>query len=187
MVKSLLFISCSVCQFSSASIPTGTIVKSASEIGNGVKLPSTAYRSVSKGLVVGLSPLSASNNILPFIIDPLTTGLEPTAPVTISATIVVPLAVQSVFHNSTPFAASLVPVSPIYVTFTINPNLPNSGPASGFKMVAGSEQTHNVIGTIPTDAGYSPLWNVKAYDNEAFGSVSNLITAIAAPLLVQVM
>jgi hypothetical protein len=81
-------------------------------------------------------------------------------------------------------AAGLVPVSPIYVTFTINPNLPNGGPASGFKMVAGSEQTHNVIGTIPTDAGYSPLWNVRAYDNAAFGSVSNLSTAIAAPLLV---
>jgi len=32
-----------------------------------------------------------------------------------------------------------------------------AGPASGFKMEAGSTQTHNVIGTIPSDAGY-PLF-----------------------------
>lgn len=81
-------------------------------------------------------------------------------------------------------SVGLVPTSPIYVSFTINPNLPNGGPASGFKVVAGTDQTHNVIGTIPTDASYSPLWNVRAYDNTAFGGVTTLSTAIAAPLLV---
>lgn len=78
----------------------------------------------------------------------------------------------------------LVPLSPIFVTFNINPNQPNGGPDSGFKMETGSQQTHNVIGTIPTDAGYSPLWTVKVYDNASFGNVINFTTAVAAPLLV---
>jgi len=77
-----------------------------------------------------------------------------------------------------------VPVSPIFVTFNINPNLPNGGPASGFKEETGSVQTHNVIGTIPSDAGYSPLWEVAAYDNGSFNSVLNLSTALMAPILV---
>jgi hypothetical protein len=77
-----------------------------------------------------------------------------------------------------------VPVSPIYVTFNINPNQANGGPASGFKMEAGSTQTHNVIGTIPSDAGYSPLWAVVAYDNSSFSSVKDLNTASMAPVLV---
>jgi len=77
-----------------------------------------------------------------------------------------------------------VPVIPIYVTFTINPNQPNGGPASGFKTEPGTAQTHNVITAIPSDAGYSPLWAVAVYDNASFGSVNNLSTAAAAPLLV---
>ncbi|HEX9510542.1 MAG TPA: hypothetical protein VF939_08665 [Puia sp.] len=77
-----------------------------------------------------------------------------------------------------------VPLSPIYVTFNINPNQPNGGPASGFKMEPGSVQTHNVIGTIPTNAGYSPLWVVAAYDNSSFNTVKDLSTATAAPILV---
>jgi hypothetical protein len=77
-----------------------------------------------------------------------------------------------------------VPVSPIFVSFTINPNQPNGGPASGFKTETGSVQTHNVIGTIPSDAGYSPLWAVTAYDNNSFSSVKDLNTALMAPVLV---
>ena len=77
-----------------------------------------------------------------------------------------------------------VPTSPIFVSFTINPNQPNGGPASGFKTETGSTQTHNVIGTIPTDAGYSPLWAVAVYDNNSFASVKDLNTAQMAPLLV---
>jgi len=77
-----------------------------------------------------------------------------------------------------------VPVAPIYVTFTINPNQPNGGPGSGFKTEQGSAQTHNVISVLPSDAGYSPLWAVAVYDNNNFGSVKDLATAMAAPLLV---
>ncbi len=77
-----------------------------------------------------------------------------------------------------------VPVAPIYVSFTINPNQPNGGPASGFKTEAGSSQTHNVISALPADAGYSPLWAVVVYDNMSFGSVIDLTTATAAPVLV---
>lgn len=77
-----------------------------------------------------------------------------------------------------------VPTSPIYVTFNINPDQPNGGPASGFKMETSSVQTHNVIATIPTDAGYSPLWIVAAYDNSSFNTVKDLGTATAAPILV---
>jgi hypothetical protein len=77
-----------------------------------------------------------------------------------------------------------VPLSPIYVTFNINPGQPNGGPASGFKMEPGSTQTHNVIGTIPSDASYSPLWSVAVYDNNSFNTVKDLGTAMAAPILV---
>jgi hypothetical protein len=80
--------------------------------------------------------------------------------------------------------SGMVPAIPIYVTFSINPNQPNGGPASGFKTEsATSAQTHNVIAAVPSDAGYSPLWTVKVYDNASFGNVSNLTTATAAPLL----
>ncbi len=77
-----------------------------------------------------------------------------------------------------------VPVSPIYVSFNINPNLPGGGPPSGFVVEAGTMQTHNVLANIPSDAGYSPLWNVYMYDNANFSSVNNLTTAQAASILV---
>jgi hypothetical protein len=76
-----------------------------------------------------------------------------------------------------------VPISPIYVTFKINPNLPNGGAASGFVTEAGSAQTHNVIATVPSDATYSPLWSVNVYDNAKFNMVSNLATAQVATSL----
>lgn len=81
-------------------------------------------------------------------------------------------------------ASGQVPVVPIWVTFNVNPDQPNGGPASGFKTETGSSQTHNVISALPTDAGYSPLWAVVVYDNMSFGSVSNMTTAAAAPVLV---
>jgi hypothetical protein len=77
----------------------------------------------------------------------------------------------------------LVPTSGIFVTFNINPTQPNGGPASGFRTETGTEQTHNVLATVPTDAGYSPLWVVNVYDNAAFNSVRNITSAAAAPLL----
>ncbi len=76
-----------------------------------------------------------------------------------------------------------VPISPIYVTFNVNPDQPNGGPASGFVTESGSSQTHNVLATLPADAGYSPLWSVNVFDNADFGSVSNLTTAQAANIL----
>jgi hypothetical protein len=76
-----------------------------------------------------------------------------------------------------------VPTSPIYVSFVTNydANNPASGPASGFVTELGSPQTHNVVATLPADNNYSPLWRVDAYNNTAFGSVTNLSTAQAAP------
>ena len=73
--------------------------------------------------------------------------------------------------------AGMVPTSPIYVTFNINPNQAGGGPSSGFKTETGSAQTHNVPATLPADVSYSPLWLVNIYDNADFSSVSNLTTA----------
>lgn len=76
-------------------------------------------------------------------------------------------------------SAGLVPTSPIYVTFNIDPAANNSasGPVSGFKTETGTLQTHNVIATSPSDITYSPLWSVQVLSNVNFGSVSNLATA----------
>ena len=43
-----------------------------------------------------------------------------------------------------------VPVSPIYVTFNVNPDQPNGGLAWLFRIEAHSEQTHNVPSTPVT-------------------------------------
>jgi hypothetical protein len=76
--------------------------------------------------------------------------------------------------------ASMVPTSPIYVCFNINPSEEGGGPASGFRTETSTVNTHNVLATVPSMAGYSPLWVVNAFDNEAFGTVSNLTTAQSA-------
>ncbi|HEV3325102.1 MAG TPA: hypothetical protein VG052_05835 [Puia sp.] len=81
-------------------------------------------------------------------------------------------------------ANNQVPVIPIFVSFNINPNEPNGGPASGFKTEPGTTQTHNVITALPSDSYYTPLWAVAVYDNNSFNSVTNATTAAAAPLLV---
>jgi hypothetical protein len=73
-----------------------------------------------------------------------------------------------------------VPTSPIYVTFNVNPDQPGGGPASGFMAEANGVQTHNVVATLPGQAGYSPLWQVLPYDNAVFAGVTNLATAQAA-------
>lgn len=78
---------------------------------------------------------------------------------------------------------SSVPVSPIYVTFNVNPGQPNGGPGSGFRAEPNSPQTHNVPATLPGDTGYSPLWLVAVYDNADWPSVHNLDTASKAKLL----
>lgn len=75
--------------------------------------------------------------------------------------------------------ADAVPTSPIYVAFNINPDQPGGGPASGFMTEPGSDQTHNVVATLPGDQGYSPLWGVHPYDNQFFDQVMDLATAVA--------
>lgn len=76
-----------------------------------------------------------------------------------------------------------VPVSPIYVTFAIDPDRPGGGPASGFRTEPGSEQTHNVVQTLPSDATYSPLWLVHVYDNADFDEVEDLRSVLRANIL----
>jgi alcohol dehydrogenase (cytochrome c) len=80
-------------------------------------------------------------------------------------------------------AGSNVPVSPIYVTFNVNPDQPNGGPGSGFRTEPNSPQTHNVPATLPGDTGYSPLWLVAVYDTADWPSVHDLDTARKAKLL----
>ena len=82
-----------------------------------------------------------------------------------------------------PLSGHNVPVSPIYVTFNINPGQPDGGPGSGFKTESGSEQTHNVPATLPNDQGYSPLWLVAVYDNADFPAVHDLATVVKAKVL----
>ncbi len=74
-------------------------------------------------------------------------------------------------------SGGLVPTSPIYVCFNINPADAGGGPASGFKTEMGTDKTHNVVATVPMMAAYSPLWLVNAFDNADFVQVSNLTTA----------
>ena len=69
-------------------------------------------------------------------------------------------------------SGSSVPLSPIYVMFANN-----SSPDNGFKVEAGTSQTHNVLGTLPADANYSPLWNVNVIDTSHFDMVTSLATA----------
>jgi hypothetical protein len=85
--------------------------------------------------------------------------------------------------DEAPLSGSNVPLSPIYVTFNVNPDQPNGGPGSGFKAEPNSEQTHNVPATLPGDPGYSPLWLVSVYDNADFSSVHDLTTALKAKVL----
>ncbi|WP_255196412.1 hypothetical protein [Halorarius litoreus] len=73
-----------------------------------------------------------------------------------------------------------VPVSPIYVTFNVNPGEDGGGPPSGFKTESGTDRTHNVVATVPGDEGYSPLWLVNIYDNADFEMVADLDSAMAA-------
>jgi len=77
-----------------------------------------------------------------------------------------------------------VPLSDILVSFNINPDQPGGGPPSGFMTESGSDQTHNVVETLPTDAAYSPLWDVDIYDNANFDSVHDYASAQAANVLV---
>jgi len=77
----------------------------------------------------------------------------------------------------------LVPLSDILVSFNINPDQPGGGPASGFMTETGTEQTHNVTQTLPTDTEYSPFWDVDVYDNADFNNVSDWNSAMNANII----
>jgi len=79
--------------------------------------------------------------------------------------------------------SDMVPTSPIYVTFNINPDQEGGGPGSGFVTDPVTGRTHNVTATLPEDDSYSPLWWVSVYDNADFASVSDLASAQAANIL----
>lgn len=79
--------------------------------------------------------------------------------------------------------ADQVPLSPIYVTFNINPGEEGGGAPSGFVKEENTHRAHNVIATLPEDAGYSPLWMVNVYDNADFWNVKDLTTATSANIL----
>jgi len=72
-----------------------------------------------------------------------------------------------------------VPVSPIYDGFTINPGQPG-GEMEFCTDPNNSTQTHNIVATMPSDNGYSPLWLRVVYDSAACASVHNLETALQA-------
>ncbi len=76
-----------------------------------------------------------------------------------------------------------MPLSDILVSFNINPDQPGGGPPSGFMTEPGTDQTHNVVATLPADADYSPFWDVDVYDNGDFDSVMDLQSAQAATIL----
>jgi hypothetical protein len=79
--------------------------------------------------------------------------------------------------------SGMVPLSPIYVCFNINPGDPGGGPPSGFKSDS-TGRTHNVVETLPEDMTYSPLWFVNIYDNADFDLVHDLASAQMANILV---
>lgn len=76
-----------------------------------------------------------------------------------------------------------IPLSPIYVSFNLNPNMEGGGPQSGFMTESDSSQTHNVVATLPESSSYSPLWLVNVYDNTHFENVSDLESARNANIL----
>jgi hypothetical protein len=79
--------------------------------------------------------------------------------------------------------SDMVPTSPIYVTFNINPDMEGGGPGSGFVTDPETGRTHNVTATLPEDASYSPLWWVSVYDNADFDNVSDLASAQASNIM----
>jgi hypothetical protein len=85
--------------------------------------------------------------------------------------------------NEAPLVGTSVPLSPIYVSFNINPGQPNGGLASDFRIEPNTLQTHNVPATLPGDTAYSPLWLSVAYDNADWPSVHNLDTALKAKVI----
>ena len=74
----------------------------------------------------------------------------------------------------------MMPTSPIYVAFQRDPDQPGGGPGSGFRREKGSEQTHNVVFSVPGDTAYSPLWDVQIYAGRDFEAVHDADSALRA-------
>ncbi len=76
-----------------------------------------------------------------------------------------------------------LPTSPIYVTFQRDPDQPGGGLPSGFRREPGTQQTHNVLFSVPGDLDYSPLWDVHIYASRYFDSVRDANSASRARLI----
>jgi hypothetical protein len=74
----------------------------------------------------------------------------------------------------------MLPTSPIYVTFRRDPDQPGGGPPAGFRHEPGTQQTHNVVFSVPGDNDYSPLWDVHIYASRDFDSVHDADSALQA-------
>jgi hypothetical protein len=74
-------------------------------------------------------------------------------------------------------SSGTIPEVPLFVTFNINPNQPNGGPASGFETEPGTLQTHNIVPVLPGQNGYTPFWSIDVYDNADFSAVTSLAAA----------
>lgn len=74
-----------------------------------------------------------------------------------------------------------VPVSPIYDGFTANPGEPGGG--TDFRVEPNTNQTHNIVATVPGDPDYSPLWLRVVYDAAEWASVTNLEAAQKAKVI----
>jgi hypothetical protein len=75
---------------------------------------------------------------------------------------------------------NMMPTSPIYVAFQRDPDQPGGGPSSGFRHEPGTEQTHNVVFSVPGDTAYSPLWDVQIYAGRDFDKVRDADSALRA-------
>jgi hypothetical protein len=84
------------------------------------------------------------------------------------------------FEEGLPVANGQVPVSPIWVMFANNMD-----PSAGFSTEPGTGATHNLLATIPGQAGYSPLWSVNVLDNSQFDQVRNLTIASEGMVLMR--
>lgn len=67
-----------------------------------------------------------------------------------------------------------VPMPPIIVIFKND-----ATPAEGFATEPGTQQTHNVLGSLPGRPGYTSLWDHSLGNLSGFNSVTNMQTAMA--------
>jgi hypothetical protein len=71
-------------------------------------------------------------------------------------------------------AGDKVPTVPIVVIFK-----DDMSPAQGFATEPMSKQTHNVVGLLPGQDGYSSYWDHSVGNLSGFDTVKDLTTAVA--------